>query len=258
MDYACGIWVDRVEDPRRRRGVVALSMALNLGMLGYFKYFHFFAESLQGLLAQSGVSIPLGHLEVALPIGISFYTFQSMSYVIDVYRRQIKPTRNLVEFATFVSFFPHLVAGPIMRPTTLLPQVASRRRSTWISFTRFLFDFLGAAQEGRGGGQPGADRQRPVRSVADSRWGIGLAGDLCIRVSDLRRFLRVHRHRPRRGQVPGFRAHLELQTPLFRDQSQGLLGTLAHQPLALAPRLPLHFRWVEIGAALCGRIATSC
>jgi alginate O-acetyltransferase complex protein AlgI len=83
---------------------------------------------LQIFLAQSGVSIPLGQLEVALPIGISFYTFQSMSYVIDVYRRQIKPTRNLIEFATFVSFFPHLVAGPIMRPTTLLPQVASRRR----------------------------------------------------------------------------------------------------------------------------------
>jgi alginate O-acetyltransferase complex protein AlgI len=127
MDYACGIWVDRVDDPRWRSGVVALSMALNLGILGYFKYFHFFAESLQSLLALSGVSIPLEHLEVVLPIGISFYTFQSMSYVIDVYRRQIKPTRNLVEFATFVSFFPHLVAGPIMRSTTLLPQVASRR-----------------------------------------------------------------------------------------------------------------------------------
>ena len=61
---------------------------------------------------------------MVLPIGISFYTFQSMSYVIDVYRREIKPTRNLVQFATFVSFFPHLVAGPIMRPTSLLPQVA--------------------------------------------------------------------------------------------------------------------------------------
>ena len=71
-----------------------------------------------------GCSIPLRHLEVVLPIGISFYTFQSMSYVIDVYRRELKPTRNLVQFAIFVSFFPHLVAGPIMRPTSLLPQVA--------------------------------------------------------------------------------------------------------------------------------------
>ncbi|MFI5456617.1 MAG: MBOAT family O-acyltransferase [Isosphaerales bacterium] len=128
IDYACGLWVDRVADPGRRRRVVALSLAVNLGMLGYFKYYNFFAESLQAGLARAGVSIPLGHLEVVLPIGISFYTFQSMSYVIDVYRREIKPTRNLVQFATFVSFFPHLVAGPIMRPTTLLPQVSCRRR----------------------------------------------------------------------------------------------------------------------------------
>ncbi len=128
MDYACGLWVDRVQEPRLRRAVVALSMALNLGMLGYFKYYNFFAESLQAALTRAGLSIPLLHLELALPIGISFYTFQSMSYVIDVYRREIRPTRNLVQFATFVSFFPHLVAGPIMRPTTLLPQVAARRR----------------------------------------------------------------------------------------------------------------------------------
>jgi D-alanyl-lipoteichoic acid acyltransferase DltB (MBOAT superfamily) len=128
MDYACGLWVAREEDPRRRKAVVALSMALNLGMLGFFKYYNFFADSLHEALARAGLSFSLWHLQVALPIGISFYTFQSMSYVIDVYRREIPPTRNLVQFAAFVSFFPHLVAGPIMRPTTLLPQVASPRR----------------------------------------------------------------------------------------------------------------------------------
>src|SRR6202011_1784087 len=85
-------------------------------------------ESLQVALARAGISVPLSHLNVVLPIGISFYTFQSMSYVIDVYRRDIKPTRDFIEFAAFVSFFPHLVAGPIMRPTSLLPQVESRRR----------------------------------------------------------------------------------------------------------------------------------
>jgi alginate O-acetyltransferase complex protein AlgI len=128
MDYCCGLWVARVEDPRRRRAVVALSMALNLGMLGFFKYYNFFAPSLLDALAHAGVSVSPRFLEVALPIGISFYTFQSMSYVIDVYRREIPPTRNLVQFAAFVSFFPHLVAGPIMRPTTLLPQIMSPRR----------------------------------------------------------------------------------------------------------------------------------
>jgi D-alanyl-lipoteichoic acid acyltransferase DltB (MBOAT superfamily) len=128
MDFACGLWVAREEDPRRRKVVVALSMALNLGLLGFFKYYNFFAESLHAALAQAGVSVSLWSLHVALPIGISFYTFQSMSYVIDVYRREIPPTRNLIQFAAFVSFFPHLVAGPIMRPTTLLPQITTPRR----------------------------------------------------------------------------------------------------------------------------------
>jgi alginate O-acetyltransferase complex protein AlgI len=128
MDYVCGLAVDRIEDPRRRKLFVALSMALNLGMLGYFKYYNFFSESLQGALARAGWNVPLWHLKIVLPIGISFYTFQSMSYVIDVYRRHIKPTRNFIEFAAFVSFFPHLVAGPIMRPTSLLPQVEKPRR----------------------------------------------------------------------------------------------------------------------------------
>ena len=128
FDYACGLAVDRIDEPRKRKVFVLLSMALNLGMLGYFKYYNFFAESLQAALARGGIHVALSHLNVVLPIGISFYTFQSMSYVIDVYRRDIPPTRNFVQFAAFVSFFPHLVAGPIMRPTTLLPQVARPRR----------------------------------------------------------------------------------------------------------------------------------
>jgi alginate O-acetyltransferase complex protein AlgI len=128
MDYACGLAVDRIEHPHKRKLFVALSMALNLGMLGYFKYYNFFAESLQLALARAGMHVSLSHLNVVLPIGISFYTFQSMSYVIDIYRRAIKPTKNFVEFAAFVSFFPHLVAGPIMRPTMLLPQIEKKRR----------------------------------------------------------------------------------------------------------------------------------
>ncbi len=118
----------------KRKLFVVLSMALNLGMLGYFKYYNFFAESAQHALQRIGWHVSLTQLEVVLPIGISFYTFQSMSYVIDVYRREIKPTRNLIQFAAFVSFFPHLVAGPIMRPTTLLPQIATPRRFHLMQF----------------------------------------------------------------------------------------------------------------------------
>ena len=112
------------------------------------------------------MSIPIRHLEVVLPIGISFYTFQSMSYVIDVYRREIAPTRNLVQFATFVSFFPHLVAGPIMRPTVAV--AASRLEQAVRPATvlrRLVPDLLGLAQEGRHRRQPGGDRDRPLRPL---------------------------------------------------------------------------------------------
>ena len=128
MDYLCGIAVDRIQAPRKRKAFVALSMLLNLGMLGYFKYYNFFAASAKVALDRLGWHVPLSQLEVALPIGISFYTFQSMSYVIDVYRKHIPPTKNFFDFAAFVSFFPHLVAGPIMRPTTLLPQIQQKRK----------------------------------------------------------------------------------------------------------------------------------
>ena len=162
-------------------------MVLNLGMLGCFKYFNFFAESLHVLLASAGVSIPLRHLEVVLPIGISFYTFQSMSYVIDVYRREIEPTRNLVQFATFVSFFPHLVAGPIMRPASLLPQVAARRRFDLQQFYdgSYLI-FWGLLKK-----VVVADNLAIIVKDLFGRWstldgGLALRGRLCLCVPDLR------------------------------------------------------------------------
>ena len=134
MDYFCGLAVDRAQEPRRRKVVVAISMALNLGFLGYFKYCNFFAESFLTMAHSIGWNVSMKHLEIALPIGISFYTFQSMSYVIDVYRKEIPPTKNFFDFAAFVSFFPHLVAGPIMRPTTLLPQIQQKRKFDLIQF----------------------------------------------------------------------------------------------------------------------------
>ena len=105
-------------------------MTFNLAVLGFFKYFNFFASSLVGLFASFGWHLDAVTIHVVLPIGISFYTFMSMSYVIDVYRRQIPPATNFVEFALFVSYFPHLVAGPILRASLLLPQIARPRTIT--------------------------------------------------------------------------------------------------------------------------------
>jgi len=123
IDYACALAIDRAEDPRRRKLLLTLSLGFNLSMLGFFKYFNFFAGSLHGLFALAGWQLDFFTLKVLLPIGISFYTFMTMSYVIDVYRREITPTRNLLDFAVFIAFFPHLVAGPILRATKLLPQI---------------------------------------------------------------------------------------------------------------------------------------
>ena len=121
-------YVEAQPEARRRKLCMVASMVANLSILAFFKYFSFFADSFAELLT----SIGLGHpswftLNVLLPAGISFYTFQSMSYCIDIYRGHAKPTSNFRDFALFVCFFPHLVAGPIMRASTLLPQVISAR-----------------------------------------------------------------------------------------------------------------------------------
>ena len=114
------------------RLVMWLSIGFNLALLGFFKYFNFFADNLHALFGALGWQLDVVTLRVLLPIGISFYTFVTMSYVIDVYRREIEPTRNLVDFAVFVAYFPHLVAGPILRATALLPQIEIKEVSAVI------------------------------------------------------------------------------------------------------------------------------
>ncbi len=113
---------------RARRGTfLAISMVANLAILGFFKYCDFFIGNLKVLLDSLGWQVPLTTLGIILPAGISFYTFQAMSYTIDIYRGEAEPTGHFGDFALFVCFFPHLVAGPIMRAHTLLPQVVGRR-----------------------------------------------------------------------------------------------------------------------------------
>src|SRR5215472_3193732 len=130
VDYLVGLGIGRTSDVRRRRLLLATSITVNLAVLGFFKYYDFFAGSLQTLLGRVGLAVGLPILHLVLPVGISFYTFQSMSYAIDVYRNETAPTTNVADFLLFVSFFPHLVAGPIMRATTLLTQVIRPRRIT--------------------------------------------------------------------------------------------------------------------------------
>ena len=116
--------------PRRRRLLVAASLAVNLGILALFKYFDFFVESAVALLTSLGAHVHRPTLELVLPVGISFYTFQTLSYTVDVYRGHMRSERSLLDFALYVSFFPQLVAGPIERASHLLPQIRQRRTIT--------------------------------------------------------------------------------------------------------------------------------
>jgi D-alanyl-lipoteichoic acid acyltransferase DltB (MBOAT superfamily) len=104
-----------------------LSVSVNLGFLGVFKYYNFFAESLIESFSHLGITLHASTINVVLPVGISFYTFHGLSYVIDIYKDRIKPERNFVDYSLFVSFFPLLVAGPIERATHLLPQIKKKR-----------------------------------------------------------------------------------------------------------------------------------
>jgi alginate O-acetyltransferase complex protein AlgI len=113
---------------RSRKAWLALSVSVNLGLLGIFKYFDFFVGSLQAALAPLGIDLSVFHLNVVLPVGISFYTFQTLSYSVDIYRGAMKPTTDFFDFALFVAYFPQLVAGPIERARVLLPQIQRERQ----------------------------------------------------------------------------------------------------------------------------------
>lgn len=124
MDYFLALAISQTPETnvRKRKFMLVLSLVLNLGFLGFFKYYNFFVESFVSTFALFGKEFNYSPLNIILPVGISFYTFQSLSYTLDVYFKKMEPTRKLVNFLAFVSFFPQLVAGPIERAKNLLPQ----------------------------------------------------------------------------------------------------------------------------------------
>ena len=127
VDFFLGRAIFNETNKRKKLHLLWMCMFINLGMLGFFKYFNFFTDTFTNLIQQFGFQPNLKTLQIILPVGISFYTFQSLSYSIDIYRGKIRPTNNFVSFMTFVSFFPQLVAGPIERASDLLPQFLKTR-----------------------------------------------------------------------------------------------------------------------------------
>jgi D-alanyl-lipoteichoic acid acyltransferase DltB (MBOAT superfamily) len=131
VDYVAALRMPVAATPGRRRAWLGISLAANLGLLFTFKYFNFFNESIRILVTSIGLPYEIPSLDVLLPVGISFYTFQTLSYTVDVYRGQREPERHLGRFALYVAFFPQLVAGPIERSTRLLPQLWRETRFDW-------------------------------------------------------------------------------------------------------------------------------
>ena len=127
VDYFVGLALEKVVNKQQRKFLVATSLIVNLGMLGFFKYYNFFIESWIEAWETLGVEMQVSTLQIILPIGISFYTFQTLSYTLDIYKNKIKPTHSFLDFAAFVAFFPQLIAGPIERAADLLPQFSIKR-----------------------------------------------------------------------------------------------------------------------------------
>ena len=127
LDYFTGIKIHDSTSRKNKLFWLWLSIGINLGLLGVFKYYNFFADSFANGLSLLGFKSNISSLKIVLPVGISFYTFHGLSYVIDLYKNRIKPEKNFVDYSVFVSFFPLLVAGPIERATHLLPQILKKR-----------------------------------------------------------------------------------------------------------------------------------
>lgn len=127
VDYLIGVSLSKQENKTKRKTLLWTSIIINLGFLGFFKYYNFFLDNFITAFSFFGTEINANSLNIILPVGISFYTFQTLSYTIDVYKRKLEPTKDFIAFSAFVSFFPQLVAGPIERATNLLPQFYAKR-----------------------------------------------------------------------------------------------------------------------------------
>jgi D-alanyl-lipoteichoic acid acyltransferase DltB (MBOAT superfamily) len=127
VDYSIGILLSQQFEPQKRKILLWTSVVVNIGFLGFFKYYNFFIENFISAFSLFGMKVSMSSLNIVLPVGISFYTFQTLSYTIDVYRNKLAPTKDFIAFSSFVCFFPQLVAGPIERATNLLPQFYKKR-----------------------------------------------------------------------------------------------------------------------------------
>ena len=224
----------------RKRALIG-AIVFDLGLLGVFKYLGFFVSELDGALESIGLGSPLPLVQIVLPIGISFFTFQAISYVVDVYRGET-PAASLVDVAILQAFFPHIVAGPIVRANELLPQLRTPRDPRTVLAGPAIFLIVGGIVKKT------VIADELARRVVDPVYSDPAAHSarradarvLRLRRADLLRLLRLHGHGDRAGAAARLPAAAELQPALPRAVAPGLLAALAHDAVALAARLPLH------------------
>ncbi len=221
---------------------MTLGVLANLSLLGFFKYYGWFSEELNALLTSLEVGRELPLLEIVLPIGISFYTFQGISYIVDLYRGDLDRPRPLIDVMFFISFFPHLVAGPIVRAASFLPQLERPPDPNrvfvglgvmlilWGVFKKAVVANWLAVEPGR----QGLLRSGRLRRHRSAR------RHLRLRRADLLRLQRLQRHRHRRGGAARLSLPAQLQPALSGRDARRLLAPLAHVAVELAARLSLH------------------
>ncbi|MBI2653872.1 MBOAT family protein [Candidatus Woesearchaeota archaeon] len=141
-NYFCGLWVLRAKNQASKRFYLILGILFNLSLLGFFKYFNFFAENFFNLLNAIGFKVSFTALKIILPLGISFYTFRALSYIIDVYTNKFAPTRNFIDFSLFIAYFPHLIAGPIERAKDIVPQLQAEKQFRNINYKEGFYLFI--------------------------------------------------------------------------------------------------------------------
>jgi D-alanyl-lipoteichoic acid acyltransferase DltB (MBOAT superfamily) len=139
VDFVAARALGREQHPGKRKALLLVSLAVNLGMLGFFKYGGFLLDNFVSMVSLLGITYQPARPDIILPVGISFYTFQTLSYTLDVYRRKFEPEKSLLDFSLFVTFFPQLVAGPIVRPGELIPQFKTPKQATREQLVRGLF-----------------------------------------------------------------------------------------------------------------------
>lgn len=132
VDFFVGLMIGEAKKQKTKKKLLLISLFFNLTLLGVFKYFNFFIDNFVEAFSMFGEKISFSRLEIILPVGISFYTFQTLSYTIDIYRGKLKPSKNIFAFFAYVSFFPQLVAGPIERATSFLPQFLKKREFNYL------------------------------------------------------------------------------------------------------------------------------